>query len=70
LVHRKGEHVGGLVDVTVNPVQLLDSLRVDQRDRQVAVVDARALECRERGGPELGRRVDELELDQVCCRLA
>ena len=37
----------------------------DQLDREVAVVDARRRQRRERGPAELLRGVDELDLDQV-----
>jgi hypothetical protein len=45
-------------------VERADALGVDQLDREVAVVDARGCQRRERGGPQVGRC---LELDQPCC---
>ena len=65
LVDRKGEHVGGLVVAPMLAIELADTDGLDQRDRQVALRDARGIQSRERGRAQLLRGVDQLEVDQA-----
>jgi hypothetical protein len=65
LVDRERQHVGGRVEPAMLAVQLLDPRRRDELDREMAVLDSRGGERRERGAPELLRDLDELYLDQV-----
>jgi hypothetical protein len=51
----------------VRPVQLADSLLVDQLDREVAVGDPRGGERGERRPAQALRGADQVELDQPCC---
>jgi hypothetical protein len=45
-------------------VQLVDPPGRDELDSEMAVLDARRREGRQRGAPELVRNVDEVDLDQ------
>ena len=63
LVDGKGQHVRGRVASPVAPIELRDAFGVDQRDRQMAVLDSRGRQGGERDGAQLGGRVDQIELD-------
>jgi hypothetical protein len=68
LVDRKGQHVRGSVACPVAAVELANASLVDEGDRQVPVLDPRRCQRGERGIAQLGRSVDEIELDYQTCR--
>jgi hypothetical protein len=66
----EGEHVCGLVACSVLAVEPADAPGVDERNGQVALLDAGRCRGGKRGCAQLGRRVDEIELDdQTCWRI-
>jgi hypothetical protein len=69
-VHWKRQHVGGSIAAAVLPVELADALRVHEGDGEVALVHAGRRQRGKGRSSELGRSVDEVELDyQTCWRL-
>jgi hypothetical protein len=46
-------------------VELADALGVDQLDRQMPILDVRGRERRQRRGPQLLGRADEVQFDQL-----
>jgi hypothetical protein len=69
-VDGEGEHVGGLVACSVAAVEIADALPVDKGDRQMPLAHPGGGEGGEGGLSQLGRSVDEIELDyQPCWRL-
>jgi hypothetical protein len=67
LVDREGQDVGGAVAPPVLAVQLADASLSDELDREMPVVDPGGGERGEGRPSERFRRVDEVELDQLCC---
>ena len=61
-VDREREHVGGLVAAAVVAVELADPLRVDELDREVAVVDPGRARAPPRPRRAARRDVGEVEL--------
>ena len=69
-VDGKGQHVGGPVVSSVGAIELTHALPVDKGDRQMALAHPRGRERGECRLSQLGRSVDEVELDyQPCWRL-
>lgn len=66
----EGEHVCGRVASSVLAVEPADALGAHESNGQVALLDAGRCHGGKRGGAQLGRRVDEIELDdQTCWRI-
>jgi hypothetical protein len=63
LVDGERQDVGGAVDAAVLAVEPVDLVRVDERDRKVAVGDAGRVERRAGGALVLGRPAVYLDLD-------
>jgi hypothetical protein len=63
-VDREGEDVGWRVLATVLAVELADALGVDQLDGEMALLDVRGGERRQRDGTQLLGSADEVQFDQ------
>jgi hypothetical protein len=69
-VDGKGQHVGRPVVCPLAAIELTHALPVDKGDGQMALAHPRGREGGERRLSQLGRSVDEVELDyQPCWRL-
>jgi hypothetical protein len=70
LIDREGEDIGRLIEPAVLAVQALDLVLAYQCQCQVPVADPSRGQRAERWTSQRFRGLDEVELDQPCCRRA